>query len=192
MYVLVLCFVVLCIHMMTSSNGNILRAIGRLWNVPGEFPPQRPVTRSFDVFFYLHLNKRLSKQAGDLRRYCAHYDVNVMTISSCGLIYFPYHLGLLQPLVLLDSYDCSDGSEIVLEDMFSMITAKHTKRGTMCMFLRNYWFYYKDPGNTDVCCIATSVINPMYKLYPSSQSPFYVRRSQRYYSVHNILHTEYI
>ena len=29
---------------------------------PGEFPTQRPVTRSFDVFFDLLLNKRLSKQ----------------------------------------------------------------------------------------------------------------------------------
>ena len=29
--------------------------------VTGEFPAQRPVTRSFDVFFYLRLNKRLSK-----------------------------------------------------------------------------------------------------------------------------------
>ena len=29
--------------------------------VPGEFPAQRPVTRSFDVFFDLRLNKRLSK-----------------------------------------------------------------------------------------------------------------------------------
>ena len=28
----------------------------------GEFPTQRPGTRSFDVFFYLRLNKRLSKQ----------------------------------------------------------------------------------------------------------------------------------
>ena len=31
--------------------------------VPGEFPAQRPVTRSFDVFFDLHLNTRLSKQS---------------------------------------------------------------------------------------------------------------------------------
>ena len=46
--------------MMTSSNGNILRVTGHLC---GEFtgPPQRPVTRNFDVFFDLHLNKRLSK-----------------------------------------------------------------------------------------------------------------------------------
>ena len=31
--------------------------------VSGEFPSQRPVTRSFDVFFDLRLNKRLSKQS---------------------------------------------------------------------------------------------------------------------------------
>ena len=31
--------------------------------VPGDFPAQRPVTRSFDVFFNLCLNKRLSKQS---------------------------------------------------------------------------------------------------------------------------------
>ena len=31
--------------------------------VPGEFPAQRPVTRNFDVFFDLRLNKRLSKQS---------------------------------------------------------------------------------------------------------------------------------
>ena len=30
--------------------------------VPGEFPAQRPVTQSYDVFFDLHPNKRLSKQ----------------------------------------------------------------------------------------------------------------------------------
>ena len=29
--------------------------------VTGEFPAQRPVTRSFDVYFDLRLNKRLSK-----------------------------------------------------------------------------------------------------------------------------------
>ena len=74
---------------------------------PGEFPAQRPVTRSLDVFFDLRLNKRLSKQswgwwfetlprplwrhsnglnqqlskkldAGDLRRHRADYDVIVM------------------------------------------------------------------------------------------------------------------
>ena len=31
--------------------------------VTGEFPAQRPVTRSFDIFFDLRLHKRLSKQS---------------------------------------------------------------------------------------------------------------------------------
>ena len=31
--------------------------------VTGEFPTQKPVTRSFDVFFDMHLNKRLTKQS---------------------------------------------------------------------------------------------------------------------------------
>ena len=51
---------------MTSSNGNIFRVTGHLcseFTGPGEFPAQRPVTRSFDIFFDLHLNKRLSKQS---------------------------------------------------------------------------------------------------------------------------------
>ena len=45
-------------------NGNIFRVTGHLC---GEFAghpvnsPQRPVTRSFDVFFDLRPNKRLSK-----------------------------------------------------------------------------------------------------------------------------------
>ena len=49
-----------------SSNGNIFRVTGHLWGespVTGGFPSQRPVTPSFDVPFYLRLNKWLSKQA---------------------------------------------------------------------------------------------------------------------------------
>ena len=52
--------------MMTSSNGNIFRVTGHLcgeFTDPGEFPAQRPVARSFEVFFDLRLNKRLSKQS---------------------------------------------------------------------------------------------------------------------------------
>ena len=35
----------------------------RYWPFAREFPTQRPVTRSFDIFFDLRLNQRLSKQA---------------------------------------------------------------------------------------------------------------------------------
>ena len=58
--------------MMTSSNGNIFLVAGLCVCVCGgggggggggftsEFPSQRPVTRSFDVFVDLRLNKRMS------------------------------------------------------------------------------------------------------------------------------------
>ena len=54
------------VYMMTSSNGNIFCVTGHLCGnspVSGEFPAQRPVTWSFDVFFDLRLNKRLGKQS---------------------------------------------------------------------------------------------------------------------------------
>ena len=70
---------------MTSSNGNIFRVTGPLcgqFTGPGEFPTQRPVTRSFDVFFDLRLNKGWvnNRDAGDLSRYRGHYDVIVMNL----------------------------------------------------------------------------------------------------------------
>ena len=51
-------------RMMTSSNGNIFRVSGHLCGEFTEFPAQRPVTRSFDVFLDLSPNKRWSKQMG--------------------------------------------------------------------------------------------------------------------------------
>ena len=52
--------------MTTSSNGNVFRVTGPScgeFTSPGEFPSQRPVTRSFDVFFDLRPNKGLNKQS---------------------------------------------------------------------------------------------------------------------------------
>ena len=52
--------------------------------VPGEFPTQRPVTWSFDVCFDLRPNNGWvnNREVGDLSHHRAHYDVNVMYISS--------------------------------------------------------------------------------------------------------------
>ena len=48
--------------------------------VTGEFPSQRPVTRSFDAFFdRAWINGWVNnREAGDLRRHPAHHGVNVM------------------------------------------------------------------------------------------------------------------
>ena len=72
--------------MMTSSNGNIFRVTGPLcgeFTGPGEFPAQRPVPRSLDVFFiYVWINDWVNnREAGDLRRHRGHYDVIVMDVA---------------------------------------------------------------------------------------------------------------
>ena len=54
--------------------------------VPGEIPTQRPVTRSFDVFFDLRLNKRLRKQSWGWwfetlsRPLCRHRNVDNFSV----------------------------------------------------------------------------------------------------------------
>ena len=78
--------------MMTSSNGNIFRVTGPLC---GEFTVHRciPLTGASDAelwcFFDLRLSKSWvnSRDGGDLRRHCAHYDVTetrfVQTVTAC-------------------------------------------------------------------------------------------------------------
>ena len=88
------------LRMMTSSNGSIFRVTGHLC---GEFtghrwiPAQRPVTRSFDVFFDLRLNKRLSKQSWRCwfetlsRPLWRHCNGSAQMPSVCGMIIFAVH-----------------------------------------------------------------------------------------------------
>ena len=71
--------------------------------VPGEFPSQRPVTRSFDVFFIcVCINGRVNnREAGDLRRYRIHYGQlwhhhNVMTQLNWTIISFEAQKSMLQ------------------------------------------------------------------------------------------------
>ena len=74
-----------------SSNGNIFCVTGHLcgeFTGPREFPAQRPVTRRFMMFSLIcvWINDWVNnREAGDVRRYRAHYDVIVMI-----------HQGLLQ------------------------------------------------------------------------------------------------
>ena len=51
-------------HQMETFSASLAICAGNS-PVPGELPAQRPVTRSFDVFFDLRLNKWLSKQSWD-------------------------------------------------------------------------------------------------------------------------------
>ena len=88
-------------YMMPSSKGNIFGVTGPLWGnspVTGEFPTQRPVTRSFGDFFDLRLKQRLSKhswgwwfetQSRPLWRHC---NVCFYSVCSCLWSFMHHHL----------------------------------------------------------------------------------------------------
>ena len=96
--------------------------------VTGEFPSQRPVTRSFYVFFDLRLNKPLSKQAWgwwfeipsrSLWRHCNVTAKNCIT-----------HGGLRLPLVLPEISYQSIQHDILVDDnyflyMYRAVTSRH-------------------------------------------------------------------
>ena len=68
-------------HQMEIFSALLAICAGNL-PVTGEFPAQRPLTGSFDVFFDRRLNKRLSKQSWGwwFQTPSRHYDVTVMCI----------------------------------------------------------------------------------------------------------------
>ena len=57
----------------------LLALCARNSSVTSDFPAQRPVTRSFDIFFnFTGINGGVNnREAGDLERHPAHYDVIV-------------------------------------------------------------------------------------------------------------------
>ena len=93
--------------------------------VPGEFPAQRPVTRGFDNFFDLRLNKRLSKQ------YRAHNDVIVMTqkcyidVATCPC---PY---LNDGLPYLAQTSWQTGTRVNIKTVFPRYGDSHVKDKTV-------------------------------------------------------------
>ena len=101
-------------NMMTSSKGNIIRVTGHLcgeFTGPGEFPKQRPVTRSFGTFFDLRLNKRLSKQSWGwwfetqwrpLWRHCNEHDFVWIFADHMTLFTNKIAIVILTPVSVLD------------------------------------------------------------------------------------------
>ena len=92
---------------MTSSNGNLFRFTGPMW---GESTGHR---RSFEVFFDLHLNKRLNKQLKH-RRYetpsCSswrHCNLRTIQLIPCSLNYSSAGPMYMQSasLVIINSVD---------------------------------------------------------------------------------------
>ena len=93
--------------------------------VTGEFPSQRPVTRSFDIFFDLRMNKRLSKQSWGWRfetpsrplwRHCIVTHIAVITMASVNK---PLHRrpSFTLWLYLMNRYILSILADIIFHDV---------------------------------------------------------------------------
>ena len=91
--------------------------------VIGEFPSQRPVTRSFDVFFNLRLNKWLNKHSRlwwfetPSRSLWCHCNVTTLT----PLLVFP-----LRP------YSTYHYNDVIMDAMASQITSISSVYSTIC------------------------------------------------------------
>ena len=78
-----------CRHQMESFSTLLALCAGNS-PVTGEFSSQRPVARSFDIYFDLRLNYNWANNGntGDLGRHRAHYDVTVICSSDVFLLRF--------------------------------------------------------------------------------------------------------
>ena len=92
------CWIIWRLHEMKTFSALLALCVGNS-PVTGEFASQRPVTRNFDVFFDLRLNKRVSKQSRrrwfetpspSLWRYCKvgeQYQKFFSSLIICRLIW---------------------------------------------------------------------------------------------------------
>ena len=73
------CIAAILSHLMGTFSALLAIYAGNL-QVTGEYPAQRPATRSFDFFFDLAWTNRWvsNRDVGDLRCHWAHYDVTVV------------------------------------------------------------------------------------------------------------------
>ena len=125
---------------MTSSNGNIIPVTGPLceeFTGPGEIPTQRPLTRSFDVFFEPRLYKRWSMQpwgwwfetpSSSLWRHCNGYNwflIDLFQLSGrhMKLVYF-------MPIIRNQYHGCCKTGVVWSESI--------THHGINLIFLQEY------------------------------------------------------
>ena len=89
-------------HQMETFSALLALCVGNS-PVTGEFPSQRPVTRNFDVFFDLCLNKQLSKQSIEI--HCYIYRVQVGLGAGWVDMYFIWYIILLWMIIVPVSFE---------------------------------------------------------------------------------------
>ena len=151
--------------------------------VTGEFPSHRSVTRSFDVFFDLRLNKNdcvNSRHTSDLRYHCAHYEVNVIIWNflcnlgprSSSAMYWIYRTNMLlvfnEELFQLPApYQCPEIIQnIQIHLMFPQNDSPHTIHNIQmhsCVFLQIIWYMIYSKYTNTLLCFLEKQFSTQYK-----------------------------
>ena len=129
--------------------------------VSGEFPAQRPVTRSFDFFFDLCLNKRLSKQS-----WCWWFETQ-----SCLLW---RHCNAVKNNILQNRRDTSKHSFPLRSKRYEFSTLK----GSACLPLMLN--YIQTIPQTEVWLSRVHIWQVTYNIWLSSFPGFDIFRSEQY------------
>ena len=141
--------------MMTSSNGNIKASrllafcVGNS-PVTGEFPVQRPVTRSFDVSFDLRLNQLMSKPwrrwwfktpSCSLWRHCNVIGISVFELRSLVSVQVVKLELIVLTVTLSELHDvthrqprgcCSIAHSVLLQK-------RHQSSALLALYVKNCW-----------------------------------------------------
>ena len=119
--------------------------------VPGEFPAQRPVTRSSDVFFDLRLNKRLSKQSWgwwfetlsrSLCRHCNYFD------------WYIFSENLISTELYIIEYVATEASVLALD-----LNHIHVYRSQLIIII-DWYIFFENLLRTEFCICSTFFDGP--------------------------------
>ena len=129
--------------------------------VTGEFPTQRPVTRSFDVFFDLRVNKRLNKQSRGWwfetpsRSLWRHCNDNRILLHVLVWIYrFTFHVTCFQ----------EKQTQYIITFTIFMGTKYTTNIHYLLSWEANFWLICINQLSHDICCGSLQVMYAWAKI----------------------------
>ena len=132
--------------------------------VPGEFSAQRPVTRSFDVFFDLHPNKQLSKQLWGW-----WFETQSWSLWR--------HRNVMRHLVFISSYSAeTDITGLTCaQTMADDVLASHVTRASLAnkLTLQDRQVFHKrgsQPRTSSQCIEITQIASMFFFCFPKSNS----------------------
>ena len=133
-------------HQMETFSALLANCAGNS-TVPGEFPAQKPVTQSFDVFC-LRLNKRLSKQSRgwwfetasrSLWRHCKNSFSSLSRGQTNVKVKIPndYHICIIRQIYITLHHDLSFWNKIYLKFSQKYLSCK---KNQVCPLKPDQWF----------------------------------------------------